>query len=356
MGRDLYAILGVDKDASEDSIKKGYRKAAVKWHPDKHSSKSEEERSAAEEKFKEVALAYEVLSDPDKRAVYDRYGEEGLRASSGGGGGMAGPSNDFPGGGTFMRGGCGPGVRVTFTTSGGGFPSMMTGGRADEIFARFFSDGDPFASFGFGDDDFFATRVRRRGGGARAPPGVRCGGRASASSPTDRADVLARDSVVKLVDLNSEALNASVGVVDGFDEAKQRYNVRLTGRENEVVAVRPANVRQIISEVRVEGTSQPTLNGRVAASAVYDAGSARYILEGLSEQPIAVKPENLVLPPGTRVNITGLQSRPELNGRPARIIGSDGVERYTVELVDRGGGVEQLKVKFGSVVPLHVVV
>ncbi len=75
MAKDYYKILGVDKNATDEQIKKAYRKAAVKWHPDRWTDKSESERKNAEEKFKEAAEANEVLSDPDKRAKYDRYGE-----------------------------------------------------------------------------------------------------------------------------------------------------------------------------------------------------------------------------------------------------------------------------------------
>lgn len=71
MGKDYYSILGIEKGASEEDIKKAYRKQALKWHPDKNKSPH------AEEKFKEVAEAYEVLSDPKKRDIYDQFGEEG---------------------------------------------------------------------------------------------------------------------------------------------------------------------------------------------------------------------------------------------------------------------------------------
>lgn len=71
MGKDYYKTLGISKGATEEDIKKAYRKQALKWHPDKNKS------AAAEEKFKEIAEAYEVLSDPKKREVYDQYGEEG---------------------------------------------------------------------------------------------------------------------------------------------------------------------------------------------------------------------------------------------------------------------------------------
>lgn len=72
--KDYYNILGVDKNADADAIKSAYRKLAVKYHPDKQQGKTEEEKKAAEEKFKEVAEAYQVLSDADKRQRYDRFG------------------------------------------------------------------------------------------------------------------------------------------------------------------------------------------------------------------------------------------------------------------------------------------
>ncbi|TRY87344.1 hypothetical protein DNTS_017212 [Danionella cerebrum] len=81
MGKDYYSVLGIQKGASDDEIKKAYRKQALKYHPDKNKS------PGAEEKFKEIAEAYDVLSDPKKKDIYDRYGEEGLKGGSPGGGG-----------------------------------------------------------------------------------------------------------------------------------------------------------------------------------------------------------------------------------------------------------------------------
>lgn len=121
--RDFYEILGVSKTASADEIKKAYRKVAMQYHPDRNPGNKE-----AEEKFKEAAEAYEILSDADKKAQYDRYGHAGV-----GGNGRGG--------------------------FGGGHNMNM-----DDIFSQFgdiFGDDSPFGSF------FGGGGGQRRGGGGR---------------------------------------------------------------------------------------------------------------------------------------------------------------------------------------------
>ena len=121
--RDFYEVLGVSKDASADEIKKAYRKLAVKYHPDKNPGNKE-----AEEKFKEAAEAYSVLSDPDKRAKYDKFGHAGVDGAgpdfSGGFGNLNDILNDLFGGG--FGGGFNP-------FGGGGFGGFGGGGRQQRV-------------------------------------------------------------------------------------------------------------------------------------------------------------------------------------------------------------------------------
>src|SRR5574343_1640262 len=83
--RDFYDVVGLNRDASEDDIKKAYRKLAMKYHPDRNPDSHE-----AEEKFKEIKEAYEILSDSQKRAAYDQYGHAGVDPNAGGAGFGAG--------------------------------------------------------------------------------------------------------------------------------------------------------------------------------------------------------------------------------------------------------------------------
>nr|NP_523936.2 DnaJ-like-1, isoform A [Drosophila melanogaster]NP_729086.1 DnaJ-like-1, isoform B [Drosophila melanogaster]Q24133.3 RecName: Full=DnaJ protein homolog 1; Short=DROJ1 [Drosophila melanogaster]ACL90648.1 DnaJ-1-PA [synthetic construct]AAF50753.1 DnaJ-like-1, isoform A [Drosophila melanogaster]AAL14017.1 SD08787p [Drosophila melanogaster]AAN12104.1 DnaJ-like-1, isoform B [Drosophila melanogaster]AAP31278.1 DNAJ-1 [Drosophila melanogaster] len=122
MGKDFYKILGLERKASDDEIKKAYRKLALKYHPDKNKSPQ------AEERFKEIAEAYEVLSDKKKRDIFDNYGEDGLK------GGQPGPD-------------------------GGGQPGAYTyqfHGDPRATFAQFFGSSDPFGAFFTGGDNMFS--------------------------------------------------------------------------------------------------------------------------------------------------------------------------------------------------------
>jgi len=87
--RDYYEVLGLEKNASADDIKKAYRKKAIQFHPDKNPGDKQ-----AEENFKEAAEAYDVLSDPQKRQRYDQFGHAGMGGAASGGGFGGGMSMD----------------------------------------------------------------------------------------------------------------------------------------------------------------------------------------------------------------------------------------------------------------------
>ncbi|XP_032236561.1 dnaJ homolog subfamily B member 8 [Nematostella vectensis] len=115
MSEDYYEVLGVPRSASEEDVKKAYRRQALRWHPDKNPTN----REHAEEKFKKLSEAYEVLSDKEKRDIYDKYGKEGLT------------SQGTPREETFGA----SGVHVHVFRS------------PDEIFREFFGGFDPFEDF-----------------------------------------------------------------------------------------------------------------------------------------------------------------------------------------------------------------
>lgn len=131
---EYYEVLGVAVDSTEEDIKKAYRKLALRWHPDKNP----EDRDSAEARFKEISEAYEVLSNKEKRDIYDRYGKEGLNPQSSG-------SQDFGA----------SGVRVHVFRS------------PDDIFREFFGF-DPFQDFFSSHfETAFEPEPRRRRRGSR---------------------------------------------------------------------------------------------------------------------------------------------------------------------------------------------
>ncbi|KKY36716.1 putative dnaj heat shock family protein [Diaporthe ampelina] len=209
----LYDQLGVKPDASQDEIKKGYRKAALKYHPDKNKDNPD-----AAEKFKECSQAYEILSDPEKRKVYDQYGLEFLLHGGGapqpdgaGGNPFAGAGGGVPpgfSGFNFDTGGGGGAKTFHFSTNGGG-PAGFNFSNPDSIFAEFMRSGG--GPGGGADDDFGDIFSAFGGGGPRASrggprmrssfPDAGMGGGRSARQATPEVTTVERSLPVSLEDM-----------------------------------------------------------------------------------------------------------------------------------------------------------
>lgn len=121
MGKDFYSILGVPRNADSAALKKAYRKLAMKWHPDKNR----ENQAEAQAKFQEISEAYDVLNDPQKRKIYDQYGEEGLKV-----GGNPGAAN----------------MNQSASAPGGSYRYEFTQQQAEDLFRNIFGN---FGGFGF---------------------------------------------------------------------------------------------------------------------------------------------------------------------------------------------------------------
>ena len=190
--RDYYEVLGVAKNADEKTIKKAYRKLAKKYHPDTNAGNPD-----AEKKFKEVTEAYSVLSDPEKKKMYDQFGHAAFDQSAGGSYQGSGFGNGFQG----------------FKSGPGGYQEYHFTGNADDIFGDMFKDifhgSSSKSTDGFGGHGFHRSSFYDDGSGFSGFGGF--GGHGSAG-----------------FDQKGQDLNASVSVT--FDEAAFGCDKRITGR------------------------------------------------------------------------------------------------------------------------------
>lgn len=349
---DYYKVLGVSKTASAAELKKAYRKLAIKWHPDKNPGVKAKK---AEENFKKISEAYDVLADDDKRAAYDRWGKQGTAGM--GGGNATGGVGERNGMGRF------PGGGSVFTTS-----SRAGGVNPHELFSRIFGgglgggmgdgmDGDPFSNLFAGIGDMqssagFPKQQQQQTPFSRLNPGA----------------------TVILTGLKASGMNSKRGTIIGYDGSTTppRYIVDVLGVGS--MRVRPHNVVQALNSVTLANiVNTPSMNGqqgriidctrggfkrkRVDSSmdtgadtmAGTDGQDDRYHVQLASGRVIAVRARNIVAPKSTVVGIRGLCSTQaaQYNGKRGVIRGFDG-QRYTVDLDPNRQQI--LRVKPGNVV------
>lgn len=214
--RDYYEVLGISRSADEKTIKKAYRKLAKKYHPDTNAGNAE-----AEERFKEVTEAYNILSDPEKKKLYDQWGHAAFEGGASG----AGP-NGGAGGGTYR-----------YTGPNGGYQEFhFEGGDMDDILKNIFGGGgfEGFQSSGFGGGNSYRGDF---GGGAFGGGGYRSANRKKKGSDLHANITVAFDEAVhgcdKIINLaNTDVMGSApkslkVHIPAGIDTGK---SVRLRGK------------------------------------------------------------------------------------------------------------------------------
>ncbi|OGM73940.1 hypothetical protein A2382_04945 [Candidatus Woesebacteria bacterium RIFOXYB1_FULL_38_16] len=252
---DYYEMLAVKKGASASELKQAYRKQALQWHPDKHKDNKE----AAEKKFKEINEAYQVLSDPQKKAAYDTYGHAAFSRGAGGGGGNP-----------FGQAGRGGPFTYTYTSAGGANPfSGFDFGDPFDIFEQFFGGAGSFRAARQTPrysieidlkDVFFGVEKEVVIGGSRRkikiPPGV------------DSGNSIRFNDFVLSIQVR-EHRNFQRDGDDLYVKVKLPFSLLILGGEIEVPLVEGGDVKIKIrkgldlgSMIRLRGKGMPRLHGR----------------------------------------------------------------------------------------------
>ncbi|VVU95001.1 DnaJ domain [seawater metagenome] len=281
-----YEILGLDKNASENDIKKAYKKLAIKYHPDKNKEKG------ADEKFKIISEAYSVLSDKNKRSQYNTFGKGFQNAPN------------------------------------------MSNFQAQEVFSTFFGQGNPFGTFIFNDapinmmfgQNAFINRSSRHN--VRSKPWA---------SIQNGKQVLIKDLV------NSSELNGKIGKIKEFDSFKGRYVVELN---NSLISLRYENLHQIANAEIYGLKSKPELNKKKCKILKYDKNKKKFAIQ-IGSDVFYLKPHNLIIENGICIKIQEVITQPVLNGKLGRIIEFDKLEnRYTIIIENN----RRLKIKSENII------
>jgi len=253
----LYDSLSIKPDVSQDEIKKAYRKAALKWHPDKNK-----DNPKASEKFKEVSQAYEVLSDPEKRKVYDQFGLEYLLRGgppptpSGGGG----PSfeSPMPGGGFAfgsMPGGGGGGTRTFHFSTGPGGSGGFRFSNADDIFKNFAKASGGGGGAGVLDEEDIFSMLGSGLGGTRAFR-TSSGFNHSRRAPTPEPSVVEKELPLTLEEIYNGTTKKIVTKSKTFDPSGKRNVQEVTLEANIKPGLRAG------SKIKYKGVGDQEEGGR----------------------------------------------------------------------------------------------
>ena len=299
---DYYKVLGVSKTADSKELKKVYRKLALKWHPDKNKGSKD-----AEENFKKISEAYEVLSDPKKKQIYDTYGKEGILGSP--------PHSSTDKG--FRRSHYSNGTNVNFTDPNDLF---------SQIFGSMGTRGsDNFMNFG----SFTSDSDEGIGSMRFSNPGMRMRNRRK--NPPHKLKSETQVQIIKLV--KKPDMNNLIGTIIDYDSTRDRYMVSFS--DEMIISLKPSNIVPLISKVKLSTISKDqSLNGKTGNIIAYDTQKHRFTIKLFIGRIVSVKQDNIVFPKDTPINIQGLKSSEQYNGKSGIITNFNG-ERYSIQLPNR---------------------
>jgi len=326
---DYYEILGCPRNANDATLKKAYRKLAVKWHPDKNPDNQE-----ATNNFQKISEAYAVLSDEKKRQMYDQYGKEGANAAEQGG---------FQG----------------HHHHGSPFGGGMSPAEAEQIFSHLFGGSDPFGFGGGG-----GPRGGRQSSHIQFGPGMGMGGgggnpfgggmqfshggmpsgfsggmpRAKPSTFYSRQrgpvyNVIPEGILVTLQNLVSAShLNGDRGTVKDYNESSGRYIIHLEDSDD-TMSIKPSNILQHAKATVRNISSQPQFNGHSGNILAWNQSKERYSIHVPAfNKVLSVKPTHVVLENSTVVRLI-VPSRAELNDKYGTILAfNKSIDKYDVQV------------------------
>jgi hypothetical protein len=296
---DYYEILGIAKNAKDNEIKKAYRKLAFKYHPDKNPDDIE-----SENKFKIISEAYAVLTDKEKKSIYDRFGKDAINDT---GHPMHQNSNDVCN--NFFKkhnGGCNP-----FDM----FP------KEGELFANSPGDGVHKNINGYTFTSFINKPDPRK-----------------APYP-NKPDIIRINTNILTMNVSNDKYNDKTGVIIDYDLKKDNYIINI---DDKVMSINYGNILQLVDVTVINLVNQPELNGQIGEIIGISKDINRYRIM-LNNQIIALKINNFVVSNGTCVKLTGLKKE-HLNGQKARVkLFKD--NKYTVLMQDK----TQIKIKLENI-------
>lgn len=341
---DFYERLGVARDATDEDIKKNYKKAAFKWHPDKNLDNQE----YAEKMFHNVAEAYEALSDPQKRRVYDLGGGQGVHNFPNSGGGYSG--------GSHYHGGNASGAQYGNQFGGGmsqeQVEAMFRQMQGNQFGSQFFPgqemSGNRFGSQFFPAGNHFGSQFYSGQGMSHEMSGNQFGSQFYSGSQQQHQElhyVLPRGTKVMLRSLvNTPQHIGRVGKVVSFDPVQRKYAVNIKGA---YIYAKRQHLLQRCTVRIVDLKSKPEFNGASATVINFQRKDGRYVVKThRSETVLSLRRGNCLLQPGTLVVLEDL-SNPKFNGEGAQIVAiEESTERYIVKCEDEG----VIKVRYENVV------